>query len=371
MEDFTYKFQAVRGVQNGRCFYQATVPCKALASILKLDDDSDVNSRSQRLVSKPRAHAVKKYLVEAEKNEGFFVIPPLVGFIEGQCDFVEVPLDTYRNIGHMVVPIDSRIMLFDGQHRAYGIREALEGTIELGSEYVSIMFFPSMTLEERKQAFHDINYTQKTPAAAICVAYNVRNEFDKMVVEVFSQSALEGYIEYEKNTASGKSGKVFSLKSLKDFSALLLGKNYDDESKAWLTEYFAALLNVIPIKSKITGMEILQMDSGDFDTPPAAEIRESFIYGHVVFLKALALLGKALLNEVGEKWFSSLEKLKTNDLHKLDECWVGRCVTPQGKMLSNQAAVRLTYYQLKRLCDLELTQEEAEDEDKNLIREDA
>ena len=179
MQNFNYTFPAVRGIQNGRSFYQATVPFRALASMLKLDDCMDVNKRSQRLINKPRAKKVAEYI--SNNKHGFYVIPPLVGFIDGDFSFDEVPLDGFINVGNMKVPIELKIMLFDGQHRAYGIRDLMELDQDMSSEMVSIMFFEGMKLAERKQAFHDINYTQKTPATALCIAYNDRSQFDSTV----------------------------------------------------------------------------------------------------------------------------------------------------------------------------------------------
>ena len=138
MSDFTYKFGAILGQQNGRPFYQATVPFRVLASLLKLDDDFDVNKRSQRLVEKSRAKKVSKYLTK--NKEGFWILPPLVGFIDGAMEFESVGLDGWGCIGRLVVNLDSKIYLFDGQHRAFGIREAMTVDPALANENVSIMF---------------------------------------------------------------------------------------------------------------------------------------------------------------------------------------------------------------------------------------
>jgi hypothetical protein len=49
LRDYTYTFSAVRGVQGQQLFYQACVPFRVLAAMLKLDDDADVTKRSQGL----------------------------------------------------------------------------------------------------------------------------------------------------------------------------------------------------------------------------------------------------------------------------------------------------------------------------------
>mgnify|MGYP003637655189 CR=1 FL=1 len=361
MSDFTYTFGAVLGQQNGRPFYQATVPFRTLASMLKLDDDFDVNKRSQRLVDTTRAKKVAKYL--HKNRDGFFVIPPLVGFIDGDFKFEEVPLDGFVNVGKMKVDLNSRFMLFDGQHRAFGIREAMALAPDLGQESVSIMFFANMTLSERQQAFHDINFTQKTPAAALCIAYNGRSDFDKMVSDVFSQSSIRGIIEYEKNTASGKSNKIYSLKTLKDFTINFCGSDLQKHTQKLLSEYVEALFSTINIPAHLTRIEVENSELIKHGFVPANAYRVNYILPHAVTLKALGLLGRSLLSEHPNDWRQKLEALgNRNTFDKFSELWLDRCVTCREKMLSNKRAVRLTANKLKELCGLPLSPEEREEE---------
>lgn len=363
MDDFTYKFDAIRGTQGGRVFYQSSVPFRVLASMLKLDDDCDVTKRSQRLLSKPRARNVAKYIQENHKD-GFYVIPPLIGIIEGDFEFEEIQLDSFLNVGKVRVPIDSKIVLFDGQHRATGIKEALQKMPEICRENVSIMFFQELSLPERKQAFHDINFTQKTPAAAICIAYNERSEFDKMVIDVFSNSAISHLIEYEKNSVSGKSDKVYSLKSLRDFTKYFVGtETVNEKTKEELTALVSKLFDYFNIVSWINFDEMMASSSmtklESLDYVAAQSFREKSIAGHAVTLKSVALFCRFAVNN---GLLDSIEKLSDKaEFSRYSERWEGRCVR-DGKMVSNQQAVRLTYYELKRVCEVDLTKDEIEDE---------
>jgi DNA sulfur modification protein DndB len=361
MSEFTYTFGAILGQQNGRPFYQATVPFRTLASMLKLDEDFDVNKRSQRLVDTTRAKKVAKYL---HKNiNGFFVIPPLVGFIEGDFEFESVPIDGFGNVGRMKVDLDARFMLFDGQHRAFGIREAMALAPELGQQNVSIMFFAGMSLSERQQAFHDINFTQKTPAAALCIAYNSRSDFDKMVTDTFSKSSIRGIIEYEKNTASGKSNKIYSLKTLKDFATNFCGKDIQENTQQLLAEYIKGLFTTVNIPAHLSRIEADRRELLRHGFVCAKYYRENYILPHAVTLKALGLLGRALLSEHPYDWHQKLEAIgNISVFDKHAEHWLGRCVNEREKMVSNQLAVRLTFYKLKELCGLALAPEEKVEE---------
>ena len=357
MTDITYTLGAVGGHQNGRPFYQATVPFRTLASMLKLDDDFDVTKRSQRIVDKNRAKKVAKYL---DKNkDGFYVLPPLVGFIDGDFEFVPVPLDGYPYVGTLKVPLESKFMLFDGQHRAFGVREAMQLAPELGQETISIMFFSGLTLSERQQAFHDINFTQKTPSAALCIAYNERSDYDKMVIDVFSNSHIRGVIEYEKNTASGNSEKVYSLKVLKDFAIQFCGKEVQENSQALLSDYVDQLFEVINIPAHLNMIGINNSFYQKRGDSQAKEYRQEYILPHAVTLKALGLLGKDLITEFPDSWQEKLLVLGDRKIfYRNSQHWFDRCVNDRDKMVSNQLAVRLTYYKLKDLCGLALAPEE-------------
>jgi DNA sulfur modification protein DndB len=369
MSDYTYKLSAIRGMQNDRTFYQITVPFRVLASMLKLDDNFDVNKRSQRLVNTARAKKVTKYIVENKEN-GFYVIPPLVGFVDGDFSFNEVPLDGFENTGKIQISLDCKFILFDGQHRAFGIREVMNVAPELCSQNVSIMLFADLTLEQRKQAFHDINFTQKTPAAALCVAYNDRDEFDKMVVNVFKKSHINNIIEYEKNTASGNSDKIYSLKTLKDFSLQFNGKEMHERSEELLSNYVNKLFDVINIPAHL---RLIELENGHFQKmggSPAKEYRELYTIPHAVMLKALGLLGHSLLSNNPTNWEIDLERLADKKIfYRGSVLWLERCVNARDKMVSNQLAVRLTYYKLKKIVGLTLSPEETIEENKYFSNE--
>lgn len=361
MDQFKYTFGAVRGIQNDRPFYQATVPFRVIASMLKLDDDWDVNKRSQRLIEKNRAKAVAKYLVK--NKDGFWVLPPLVGFIEGEFEYEQFDVDGWGDIGRIKAAIDSRIMLFDGQHRAFGIREALSLEPVLGQQNISVMFFKGLTLSERQQAFHDINFTQKTPAAALCIAYNERDEMDKLTAEVFSGSNLRHLIEYEKNTVSGQSQKVYSLKTLKDFTTNAVGKVFGETTEQDLSDLVSVMFDKINIPAHIHYIEIEQKPFAKHGATPYPAYRSSYILGHAVTLKALGLLGKYLLENHRDNMDEVLEPLANRSIFTRGHAnWENRCVNNLDKMVANQTAVRLTYYKLKELCGIELTEEELDDE---------
>lgn len=363
-KEYSYKFGAILGAQGGNPFYQATVPFRVLASMLKLDDDADVTQRSQRLIDKSRAKKVTKYL---EKNkDGFYVLPPLVGYIEGEFEFEQVQLDGFFNVGRMHVSVDARIKLFDGQHRAWGIREALQIEPLLSTENISIMFFSELSLSQRQQAFHDINFTQKTPSASICIAYNSRNDLDRRVIDTFSQSNLRAFIEYEKNTASAKSENLYSLKNLKDYAIQFFAGDKEAANPDF-EEFTNAFFETVNLPAHITLLEMENKALIKHGFNAIGQLKSQSVLPHAVTVKSIGMLGKALIEQRPEDWREALAPLaKRAFWSRSAPGWLGRCVSLDGKMISNMAAVRLTYYKIALECGLTLSEREQEEHEEAL-----
>ena len=362
--DITYRLSASRGLQGNNIFYQISVPFRILASLVEMDDDWDVTKRSQRLVNKTRAKALMRYIAKNNAEEAFWIVPPLIGTLEGNFEFKEVPLDGFSDVGHLVVPIECRIRLFDGQHRAFGIREAMVQHPEIGYQTISIVVYPHLNLQQRQQAFHDINSMQKIPSQSIRIAYNNSDPMAEKISSYFRESNVRHLIEYEKDSCSGKSDKVWSLKQWMEF-AKLAGDDYLPYLEKFIDDlWVTAKLTLIESNQSVRMKE--RVIPGVFEAQQI--LREYYIVPHIVFLKALGKLF-AYAQEVGgtpEDTSFGVYPNMWNDFDRDDERWRYRCVSPKGKMLSNKSAVQLTFYRLVKMSRLDTTIEMQADEDKLL-----
>lgn len=351
MEDYKFRFEAIRGQQNNSVYFIAQIPFRVLASMVELDDSDDVNDRSQRELNKSRAKAISLYLCQ-NFNKAFTVIPPLIGFINDEYTFEEVQLEQFKGVGKFKISMDIKLKLFDGQHRSIGIKEAIQIEPALANNTVPVMFFVGMSLKDRQQAFHDINFTQKTPSKALCIAYNGRSSFDSMVVDLFKESSIKHLIDYEKNTVSGKSPYLFSLKTLQEFSGLVIQSNeFTSDDVNYLEQYVSVLFNSLGI---LNTLNVLKNNaSSDL---PAMQLREYSLVSQVVMVKAFGLLGKELRQY--EDWPHYLEKLKDESIFYRDPHWVGRCLTEAGKLRASKRAIELTFLELKSRCGITWTREE-------------
>ena len=372
MDKIEYKLLASRGVQGERPFYQVLIPLRQLSSLLKLDDHWDVTKRSQRLVNVPRAKKFAKYLVENHKNESMYVIPPLVGSLNGEFNFVEVQMDQYRNLGHLQIDLDAEMLLFDGQHRAKGIQLAMQELPELAQSSVPIMLFPLLDLPDRQQAFHDINSMQKVPVDSIRIAYNNANPIASTLMDTIQATDLRGVIEYEKNSCTGDSDKFWSLKQLNEFAKLFCGK---DHSPDRMSEYLIEFLRKLFIPQKLSSLYVTHSHvCKEYVFPSTQYTRQMYILPFTVTLKALALLfRKAEELELGPEVLDTF--LKATDgtrsenweyFSKDNPVWEHRCISYESKMMSNAVAVRMTYYQMAKDAGIELSEQELAEEEKVL-----
>ncbi len=337
-DGYYYNFPAARGIQAGREFYNVSIPMRTLTRILRIDG-GEVLERSQRQVNQSRAKKVANYIND---NPDTYIIPCLTGVVDIPVgaelpEFIGVGGNDL--VGTLKVSMDCAIKLFDGQHRATGIAYALEANPELSSQNVAVLLYPKMSLSERKLAFADINQNVSKPAQSISDAYNSRDALPQFAVELANELlCFRGMVDFERNSVSGASEYLFSLKSIKDSTATLLGVNQkvesiSDEQKQFVKTFWTKLSNEL-------GWGALRFGDGNM-TPK--QIRETYIHTHNVMIQAFALAGKKIVNQFGDLDSLSFEALADLDYSRNSSDFDGRCVNAKTeKMISNALAIKLS-----------------------------
>ncbi|KOO15574.1 hypothetical protein AKJ18_11165, partial [Vibrio xuii] len=149
------------------------------------------------------------------------MLTSLSGVINERPEFIE---SEHANIGLLKVNMDSEILLFDGQHRTTAIIDALNHDVNFRADNIPLMLFVDMTLEERQQAFSDINGHTVKPSTSISDTYNQRDALPKLVVEMAKElSVFKNLVDFERNVIGKNSEHMFPIKILKDATARLLG----------------------------------------------------------------------------------------------------------------------------------------------------
>lgn len=351
-DKWVYTLPAARGIQAGRCFYNLAVPMRVLTKLLRIDD-GETMERSQRLVNPSRARKVAQYMLS---NPDSYIIPCLTGVIEidpaspDAVQFNAIGEETF--VGELSIPMDAQLKLFDGQHRASGIRLAIKEAAELGQDSVPLLLFVDMTLAERKMAFTDINQNVSKPAQSLSDAYNSREVLPQLAVELANElNCFKGLVDFERNTITAKSEYLFPLKTIKDATAILLSLNaktevISDAHREVARVFWQSLSDSV----KWGG---LWMEN---DEP--ATVRLETIKTHTVMLKAYAVAGQLMLCQFGDVNELPYERLATLDFSRNSSDFRHRCIQPETeRMLSDSTAIRLTANKLLMQCDLPLTPE--------------
>lgn len=218
MDNMRFNFPAARGNQGGRTFYTACIPFGMLARLLAIDT-GNVLDRSQRAVDPKRAKAISQYILD---NPESFVLPALTGVVEDETLVFEAAA-AKSSVGELSLSMDASIKLFDGQHRATGIMAALKERMPvLKTQQVTIQLFVNMTLEDRQQAFSDINSNAKAVSASLNMVYDRRNDAVTAIAEQIEKvTAWQGRIDHENNIAKAENS-LFSFRHAVQASRLAL-----------------------------------------------------------------------------------------------------------------------------------------------------
>jgi DNA sulfur modification protein DndB len=338
----TFEFPAVRGIQGARAFYSTCIPFGALARMLSIDTGNTLD-RSQRDVDEKRARDLSSYI---QNNPSTFVIPALTGVINASSlDFVEHKSGSF--VGSLLVPMDSEIKLFDGQHRAVGIIHAIKDNPNLRSNMVPVQLFTDMVLADRQQAFSDINGNAKPVSISLNHAYNRRDASNQKLMEVIDLvSSWHNKIEFERNSITGKSANLFALKTILDANRILLGIGKKDSVTDDQVQFAASYWNAIA--TAVHWRDWLK----DFSYSPERG-RADYITYHASGLMSLARLGRIAIDAAVD-FETVADKLFSVNFHRDTGGWDDKCVNHKGAIISNSAAQIATAHELAKRCSISL-----------------
>lgn len=331
MNDMRFFFPVAAGTQGNRTFYTACVPFGMLSRLMAIDT-GNVMDRSQRQVDTKRATAISKYICE---NMESFVLPALTGVIED--DTLEfTPASKDAPVGELSISMDANIKLFDGQHRATGILEALNSRrAELKNQQITIQLFVNMSLEDRQQAFSDINSNAKAVSVSLNMTYNKRNNAVAALAEQIEKvAAWNGNIDHENNIA--KRG-IFSFRHAIQASRILLGIGPKQIPDPLVINCVSTWWNTIAPALYWNIQE--RRDNGEsYDNV----IRKK-IEGSIAFTAAGLMTLARVYRLLNEKHGNNLPlwkckyALENIDWHKSSDMWQGNLVDEKGNMTSGTA----------------------------------
>jgi len=314
------------------------------------EDELKPELRSQRVLNKQRIPEIARYLTRNPKN---YTFSALTASIDGKVRFEPLGDDeSERNIGRLRVPMSSKFVINDGQHRRAAIEAALHETPDLGDETISVVFFLDVGLKRCQQMFADLNRHAIRPTTSLGLLYDHRDSWAaiaKGVVEAVP--VFNGLTEMERSTISNRSIKLFTLSGIHNATHSLLSgiELADDQARVNLAaDFWTSVSSQIPDWSLARDRKI-----------SAADLRQGFVHSHSLALAALARVGNSLITSETKGWKAKLKKLSTIDWSRSNRQWEGRAMSA-GRLSKRNVNVTLTGNLLKIHLGISLTVDEQE-----------
>lgn len=331
MNEPSYNLPAIRGVQGDEAYYAVNIPLRLLSKLLPPTDESvPADVRAQRSLNNTRVKKLTTYLLN---NTSDFTLPALtisMKYVDTRERFVAANEDT-PDVGTLNIPMDMQFMVNDGQHRRAAVIEALKENSELNHNTIPAMLFLHKDMSTERKRFHVLNAYTSKPAASINKLYDEDNRRIQLAKDIMKQvENLNGAIELEKGSISGKSNKLWAFVNYGRAVELACDHVDSKTLKEDLSHFFDVVTtNVKPIylhsQMGITG----------------ADLRNDFVVAHGVFCESLGVVFNFLYRNRGSKWKVNLNKLGTINWKRVNKLWNLRCVVG-GKMKKTTKNIKYT-----------------------------
>jgi DNA sulfur modification protein DndB len=353
-ESFNYVFTALRGIQAGREYYSTMCPLRLIPKFFLFDEkELPPKLRAQRTLNRSRVPTISRYILDDPKN---YVFSSITASIDGRVDFRPfAETGAASKVGYLVVPMSTKFVINDGQHRRAAIEEALKAMPELGSEHISVVFFVDGGLKRSQQMFADLNKHALRPTMSLGVLYNHRDPVARLCKNIAEQvPVFIGRIELERSSVTNRGHELFTLSSLYQATKALLGigqrvNRIPEQSEGAAIEYWIEVSKHMP--------QWLQAAEGKI---AAFELRRRYVNAQGIALLALGFAGRALLHEFPKDWKGKLRGLEDIDWSRTNKkLWEGRAMY-SGRILASNKTVVLTTAVVKRAIGLSLGNVEQE-----------
>ena len=347
-ESVNYFFTALRGIQAGREYYSVMCPLSFIPRLFMFDEkELPPTLRAQRQLNRSRVPAICRYILE---DPGNYVFSSITASIDGRVEFKPFrPIGAASKAGYLIVPHSARFVINDGQHRKAAIEEALKKMPDLGSEYISVVFFVDGGLKRSQQMFADLNKHALRPTMSLGILYNHRDALARLCKKIVEQVPIfVGRIELEKSSISNRSHELFTLSSLYQATKAFLGLGQrfgriPEKSETTAIEYWIEVSKHMPLWQLVKEGKVT-----------AFELRKNYVNVHGVVLQALGVAGRALLDEYPDDWKDRMQGLEKIDWSRSNEAlWEGRAMY-SGRISASGKNVNLVAIVIKRALRVRL-----------------
>jgi DNA sulfur modification protein DndB len=350
MPAFEYIFPAIRGIQAGREYYVSMCPLRLIPKIFLFDEEElKPELRAQRILNKARIPEIARYLLRRPRS---YTFSALTASIDGEARFEPLGAeDAERSLGQLRIPMKSRFVINDGQHRRAGIEAALQENPDLGDESIAVVFFLDVGLKRCQQMFADLNRYAIRPTASLSILYD-HGDGDAQVVKTLLHKVpvFTNLTETERSKISNRSIKLFTLSGIYHATQALLAGRTEQAVEARV-ELAAEFWNEV---ARHVGDWQLARER----KVSAADLRRDYVHAHTLALAALARMGADLLGKHPRDWKQKLARLGSLDWSRNNSrLWEGRAMSA-GRLSKKTVNVGLTGNAIKKHLGLKLSAEE-------------
>ncbi|MDE0495013.1 MAG: DNA sulfur modification protein DndB [Acidimicrobiaceae bacterium] len=321
----TFRVPAMRGRMGSTQYFTATLPLGAVTKLFAFDPDEmhdlEPEHRSQRLLKTKRIPEIAAYILD---HDDFIFSAITVSVDSDDVGFDEVA--DGADIGELVLPLEARYVINDGQHRVAGIKEALKSDRRLAEDTIAVVVLPDGGLERSQQIFSDLNRTVHKTSKSLDILYDHRLPVHRITMACTEQVPLfRGRIDKERVSLSPRSANFATLSGLQQANVNLLGDH--DESLSPHDEQ-RLLETAVSYWRHITELVPPWRDIVDGAVKPP-EARQRYVSAYALSLWALGAVGAAAGSKDPSSrtdWHEALAGLAHIDWRKTNQDWQGVCM---------------------------------------------
>ena len=321
----TFQVPATRGRMGITVYYTATLPFGAVTKLFVFDPDEMLEltpeNRSQRVLNTKRVPEIANYVLE---HEDYIFSAITVSVDSDDVEFV--PVQEGADIGSLVLPLEAKYVINDGQHRVAGISETLRHDPSLAEDTISVVVLPDGGLERSQQIFSDLNRTVHKTSKSLDILFDHRLPINRITMACLEAVPLfQDRIDKERVSLSVRSSKFATLSGLQQANEQLLGRLPE---KLPETEVDGLTSLTVDFWSRLTNLVVPWRDILDGDTKPQ-QARQAYVSSYALSLWALGFAGSAARTACGNTdgdWTGILDGLQSIDWRKTNSDWQGICM---------------------------------------------
>ena len=321
----TFRVPATRGRMGNTNYYTATLPFGAVVKLFTFDPDQMLEltpeNRSQRALNSKRIPEIANYVLD---HEDYIFSAITVSVDSDDVDFD--PMDQGADIGELILPLEAKYVINDGQHRVAGISEALRRDSALAEDTISVVVLPDGGLERSQQIFSDLNRTVHKTSKSLDILFDHRLPINRVTMACVEEVSLfKDRIDKERVSLSVRSARFATLSGLQQANVQLLG-NLPEKLPETEVEDMRSL--AIDFWIRLTDLVVPWRGILEGDTKPQ-HARQVYVSSYALSLWALGFAGgaaRAAHDDPSTCWTEILDGLAEIDWRKTNRDWQGICM---------------------------------------------